>query len=344
MIREAIAKLVNGEHLSRPEAAAAMEEIMEGEATPSQIGSFLTALRIKGETIEEIAGLAQVMRAKATTVEIPGDLGRPVVDTCGTGGDGANTFNISTTTAFVVAGAGAVVAKHGNRAASSRCGSADVLEALGVNISLKPEQVSVCLQEAGIGFMFAPLFHPSMKYAGPVRREIGIRTVFNFLGPLTNPAGARRQVLGVPSRALAQKIAAVIRELGSQHALVVNSADGLDEISIASETYIYEVREGQTEIRSQTVKPEDFGFSRQPKEAMRGGSADENRVITLNVLEGARSPQREVVLLNAAAALVAAGLAPDFHSGVEQAAASIDSGAARRSLSDLVRVSQSFAR
>ncbi|HEX2914753.1 MAG TPA: anthranilate phosphoribosyltransferase [Chloroflexia bacterium] len=343
MIKEAISRLVNGQHLNREEAAAAMEEIMEGEASPVQIGSFLTALRIKGETIEELAGLASVMRAKATQVEIPPDLNRPVVDTCGTGGDGANTFNISTTAAFVVAGAGAAVAKHGNRAASSRCGSADVLEALGVNINLKPEQVTACLQEAGIGFMFAPLFHPSMKYVGPVRREIGIRTVFNYLGPLTNPAGAHRQVLGVPSQGLAALIAPVSQQLGSEHTLVVHSADGLDEVSIASETYIYEVKEGDTEIQRTVVRPEDFGLQRCPASVMQGGNAEDNRAITLEVLEGERAPQRDVVLLNSAAALVAAGLAKDFQQGIEQAARSIDSGAARRSLNALVRVSQSFA-
>ncbi len=343
MIREAISKLVNGDHLTRVEAAAAMEEIMEGEASPSQIGAFLTALRIKGETIDEVAGLAEVMRAKATQVEIPADLGRPVVDTCGTGGDGSNTFNISTTTAFVVAGAGAVVAKHGNRAASSRCGSADVLEALGVNINLKPEQVVTCLQEASIGFMFAPLFHPSMKYAGPVRREIGIRTVFNILGPLTNPAGARRQVLGVPNQALAAKIAAVSRELGSQHTLVVTSSDGLDEISICGETYIYEVTADQSVIKERIVKPEDFGMKRQPGEVLRGGSAQDNRAITLEVLQGELAPQRDIVLLNAAAALLASGLASDLHAGVALAAEAIDSGKALQRLKDLVRVSQSFA-
>ncbi len=344
MIKDAIARLVNGQPLDREEAAASMEEIMDGEATPSQIGAFLTALRIKGETIEELTGLASVMRAKATQVEIPPDLNRPVVDTCGTGGDGSNSFNISTTAAFVVAGAGAVVAKHGNRAASSRCGSADVLEALGVNINLKPEQVSECLQEAGIGFMFAPLFHPSMKYAGPVRREIGIRTVFNFLGPLTNPAGARRQVLGVPSRELAVKIAAVSRELGSQHTLVVHSADGLDEISIAAETYIYEVRENEPDISQSVIQPEDFGFVRQPASVMDGGSADQNREITLHVLEGKRTPQRDVVVLNSAAALVAAGLAANLSEGIQQAIDSLDSGAARQSLNKLVKVSQSFVK
>lgn len=343
MIREAISKLVNGDHLNRAEAAAAMEEIFEGEATPSQIGAFLTALRIKGETVEEVAGLAQVMRDKATHVEIPANLGRPVVDTCGTGGDGSNTFNISTTAAFVVAGAGAVVAKHGNRAASSKCGSADVLEALGVNINLKPEQVTACLVEAGIGFMFAPLFHPSMKYAGPVRREIGIRNVFNILGPLTNPAGAKRQVLGVPTQALAAKIAAVSRELGSEHTLVVNSADGLDEISVCAETYIYEVRAGQQEIKERIIRPEDFGIKRHPGEVLIGGNAQDNRAITLEILQGELTPQRDVVLLNAAAALMVAGIASDIPTGLEQAAASVDSGQALQRLKDLVRVSQSFA-
>jgi anthranilate phosphoribosyltransferase len=343
MIREAIGKLVNGDHLDREEAAGAMEEIFEGVATPSQIGAFLTALRIKGETVEEVAGLAQVMRDKATHVEIPEDLGRPVVDTCGTGGDGANTFNISTTAAFVVAGAGAVVAKHGNRAASSKCGSADVLEALGVNINLKPAQVTACLQEAGIGFMFAPLFHPSMKYAGPVRREIGIRNVFNILGPLTNPAGAKRQVLGVPTQALAAKIAAVSRALGSEHTLVVNSTDGLDEISVCAETYVYEVSVSQPQIRERIIKPEDFGIKRHPGEVLVGGNAQDNRAITLEVLQGELTPQRDVVLLNAAAALLVSGLASDMQAGLEQAAEAVDSGQALQRLKDLVRVSQSFA-
>lgn len=341
MIREAIAKLVNHQALSREEAAQAMEELMTGEATSAQMGSFLTALRMKGETVEELAGLAQVMRDKATHVRIPADLGRPVVDTCGTGGDGANTFNISTTAAFVVAGAGAVVAKHGNRAASSRCGSADVLEALGVNINLKPEEVTACLEEAGIGFMFAPLFHPSMKYAGPVRREIGIRNVFNILGPLTNPAGARRQVLGVPGGELASKLAEALQQLGSEHALVVHSSDGLDEISIAAESYIYEVKSGG-EVKKHVVIPEDFGLARAPAEVMRGGDADDNRAITMQVLEGEKIPQRDVTLLNAAAALVAAGLAPGMKEGVEQAAASIDSGAACERLQVLVEVSNRF--
>jgi anthranilate phosphoribosyltransferase len=341
MIREAIAKLVEHQALSREEAAAAMEEIMTGEATPAQVGSFLTALRMKGETVEELAGLAQVMRAKATHVTIPADLSRPVVDTCGTGGDGANTFNISTTAAFVVAGAGAVVAKHGNRAASSRCGSADVLEALGVNINLKPEEVTACLEEAGIGFMFAPLFHPSMKYAGPVRREIGIRNVFNILGPLTNPAGATRQVLGVPNGELAAKLAAALEQLGSEHALVVHSADGLDEISIAAESYVYEVKNGEA-VHKHVIIPEDFGLERASAEVMRGGSAQENSLITHQILSGEKTAQREVILLNAAAALVAAGLAQNLKEGVALAADSIDSGAARERLQALVEVSNRF--
>ncbi len=343
MIKEAIAKLVDGHNLSQDEATVTMEEIMDGQATPAQIGAFLTALRIKGETVEEITGLATVMRAKATTVAIPDDLDRPVLDVVGSGGDGSNSFNISTTTAFVVAGAGAVVAKHGNRAASSRCGSADVLEALGVNINLKPEQVSVCLKEAGVGFMFAPLFHPSMKYAGPVRREIGIRNVFNILGPLTNPAGVKRQMTGMPGRALAAQIAAVLLRLGCQHALVVHSSDGLDEISIAAETYAYEVRAGVGDIRELVIRPADFGLPTHPAAVMRGGSAEDNRAITLSVLEGEKTPQRDVVLLNAAAALYVAGLASDLQSGVTQAATSIDSGAAVQRLNALVRVSQSFA-
>jgi len=342
MIREAIVKLVNGEALSREEAAATMEEIMTGEATSAQVGSFLTALRLKGETVDEITGLAQVMREKATPVHLPALQGRPVVDVVGTGGDGHNTFNISTTAALVVAGAGAVVAKHGNRAASSKCGSADLLEALGVNINLKPEQVTACLQEAGIGFMFAALFHPSMKYAGPVRREIGIRTVFNILGPLTNPAGVKRQLVGAASPEVAPKMAEALQKLDCEYALVVHSADGLDEISISASTYVYEVRQ-DSPVRKRTLHPEDFGVKRAGPEAYQGGTVEENRVISLRVLEAELCPQRDVVIMNAAAALVAAGLAEDFHQGAEAAALSLDSGAAMRRLKELIRVSQSFA-
>jgi anthranilate phosphoribosyltransferase len=341
MIKQAIARLVEKKDLTKDEAVAAMDAIMSGEATPAQIGAFLTALHLKGETVDEIVGFASVMRSKVLPVPIPSGNSKPVIDTCGTGGDGACTFNISTTAAFVAAGAGALVAKHGNRAASSRCGSADVLEALGVNINLKPEQVTECLSEAGIAFMFAPLFHPSMKHAGPVRREIGIRTVFNFLGPLTNPAGATRQVLGVPSRALAAKIASALQQLDFEHVLIVSSADGLDEISVASESYLYEVKRGQN-IQERTLTPEEVGIPRHPKSVMDGGSAEDNRLIFVRVLKGDDSPQRDVVLLNAAAALYVAGLAGDLREGVTLARRSLDDGAAYGAFETLVKVSQAF--
>lgn len=342
MIKEAIVQITSGNSLSRDEAVTIMREIMNGEATAGQIGAFLTALHLKGETIEELTGFATVMREKVSPVALPANLNQPVVDTCGTGGDGANTFNISTTAAFVVAGAGAIVAKHGNRAASSRCGSADVLEALGVNINLKPEQVTICLEEAGMGFMFAPLFHPSMKHAAPIRREIGIRTVFNLLGPMTNPAGVKRQVIGVPSKTLGYKIAAVLQQLGSEHALIIHSADGLDEISLAGETYLYEVQAGHDEILARTLQPEDYGFARHATEAVRGGSIQDNRSITLQVLAGKTGPTRDVTLFNAAAALIVAGLATDITHGIELATHSIDSGKAHAKLQELIKISQSF--
>lgn len=343
MVKEAIGILVEGRDLSREQAAAAMEAIMSGEATPAQIGSFLTALRIKGETVEEIVGFASVMRSKVLSVAVPDGVDSPMIDTCGTGGDGSHTFNISTTAAFVAAGAGALVAKHGNRAASSRCGSADVLEALGVNINLNPEQVTACLREAGSAFMFAPLFHPSMKHAGPVRREIGVRTVFNFLGPLTNPAGAKRQVLGVPNRELGAKLAAALQQLDFEHVLVVTSADGLDEISIASESYLFEVKKGQPGVKELTVTPADFGLELLDRSEMLGGTADENRHHFVHVLKGEKSGKRDVVLLNAAAALLVADLASDLKDGVAKATHSIDSGAAWSAFEKLVRVSQTFA-
>lgn len=343
MIKEAINKLVEGKNLDRDEAIGAMDAIMSGEATPAQIAAFLTALRIKGETVEEIVGFATVMRAKVLPVALPEGLDKSALDTCGTGGDGSNTFNISTTAAFVAAGAGAMVAKHGNRAASSRCGSADVLEALGVNINLKPEQVTECLREAGIAFMFAPLFHPSMKHAGPVRRELGFRTVFNFLGPLTNPANAKRQVLGVPNWELAAKLAAALQQLDFEHVFVVSSADGLDEISIAARSYLFEVKRGEKVVKEYTVTPEDFGLRSLDRSEMLGGSAEDNRQFFVDILKGEKSGKRDVVLLNAAAALVVADLAHDLPEGVVKAAQSIDSGAAWASFETLVRVSQSFA-
>ena len=334
MIREAIAKLVGGESLSRAEAAGAMEEIMAGEATGAQIGAFLAALRAKGETVEEIAGLATVMRAKARPVQTR----RPVVDTCGTGGDSTGTFNISTTAALVVAGAGLTVAKHGNRAVTSGCGSADVLEALGVNISLGPAEVSECLDRVGVGFMFAPLYHPAMKHAAGPRKELGIRTVFNILGPLTNPAGAEAQVLGVPSVELVEKMARVLLMLGSRHCLVVHGDDGVDELSISAPSRVAEVQDG--EIRQYTISPEGTGLARASRDELRGGTVAENAARLRGILEGANGGARRVVLLNAAAALVAGDAAKDLREGVAIAAESIDNGSARSRLDELIELSQ----
>ncbi len=307
MIKEAIQTLVSGCSLTMEEAASVMEEIMSGEVTPAQFGAFVTALRLKGETVDEIAGLAKTMRAKAVPVTVTG----PLVDTCGTGGDGSSTFNISTTAAFLVAGAGLKVAKHGNRAMSSQCGSADVLEALGVKIDLNAEQVQRCLEEVGMGFMFAPVFHPAMKYASAPRREIGIRTVFNILGPLTNPAGAMAQVLGVADGSLVEKLALVLRSLGCHHALVVHGEDGLDEITLTGETQVCELKNGR--INSYAISPESFGLSRVSSlENLRGGTAEENATVLRNILAGAPGPQRDIVLMNTAAALVAGDKAQSF--------------------------------
>ncbi|NTW03355.1 MAG: anthranilate phosphoribosyltransferase, partial [Oscillochloris sp.] len=296
-IREAIIAVAGRRDLSQAEAAMVMDEIMTGAATPAQIGAFLTALHLKGETDAEIAGMAEVMRQKATPVYFDG----PVADTCGTGGDGAHTFNISTAAAFVAAGAGLIVAKHGNRAMSSICGSADVLEGLGVKIELDAEGVAHCLDTAGIGFMFAPKFHPAMRFAGPVRREIGIRTAFNILGPLTNPARAKYQVLGVASATLAEKLARALSRLDIVHALVVHGDGGVDELTLSGPNLIYDVRTGQ-EPHVQTVAPEDLGLARAPQEALRGGDVATNAQIVRAILSGEEAgPRRDVVLLNAAA-------------------------------------------
>jgi anthranilate phosphoribosyltransferase len=337
MIKEAIGTLVTGRSLSMDQAESAMTEIMNGEVTPAQFGAFVTALRMKGETSEEIAGMAKVMRAKAIQVQADG----PVVDTCGTGGDNASTFNISTAAAFVVAGAGLKVAKHGNRAASSQCGSADVLEALGVKIELNAQQVERCLKEVGIGFMFAPAFHPAMKYAGPPRREIGIRTVFNILGPLTNPAHAQAQVLGVAESSLTEKMAAVLRMLGCHHALVVHGEDGLDEITITGKTQVREL-EGD-HIKMYSISPEDFGFFRTSLEDIRGSTPSENAASVRRILEGAAGPQRDVVLMNAAAAIVAGDKAGNLPEGAKLAAEAIDSGRALDRLEQLIKLSQNLA-
>jgi anthranilate phosphoribosyltransferase len=335
MIKEAIDILVSGRSLTMEQAAVVMEEIMAGEATPAQFGAFVTALRLKGETVEEIAGMARVMRERA----IPVVVSEPVVDTCGTGGDGSYSFNISTAAAFVVAGAGLKVAKHGNRSMSSVCGSADVMEALGVRIDLGAEQVQKCLEEVGIGFMFAPNFHPAMKYATAPRREIGIRTVFNILGPLTNPAGAKAQVLGVAEGSLTMKMAQVLELLGGHHALVVHGEDGLDEITLGGRTTVWELKEGI--IKSYSLTPEELGFRRAARESLRGGSAQDNAELLRRVLEGEKGPRRDIVLMNAAAAIKAGGKAETFEQGIKLAEEAIDSGKASEKLEGLIRISRS---
>lgn len=333
-IEAAIASLAAGRSLSREEATSVMELIMGGEVTDAQFGALMMGLHLKGETVDELAGFASVMREKAIRVRA----GDSVLDTCGTGGDGAETFNISTTAAFVVAAAGATVAKHGNRAMSSRCGSADVLEALGAEVSLGVEAVERVLGEAGIAFMFAPLFHPAMKHAAGPRRELRMRTIFNVLGPLTNPARARRQVLGVADGQVAAKMVEVLRELGAVHALVVHGADGLDELTLTGPSQVYELREG--DIRSYEVTPEQAGLRRAQLDTLRGGDKATNASITRSVLGGEPGPRREVVLLNAAAALIAAGLTADFAEGVSIAARAIDEGAAMEKLDTFIKSTQ----
>jgi anthranilate phosphoribosyltransferase len=336
MIREAIGTLVSGQSLTVEEAAQVMEEIMGGEVTPAQFSAFVTALRLKGETVDEIAGLVKTMRAKAIAVTIA----EPVVDTCGTGGDGLSTFNISTVTAFVAAGAGLKVAKHGNRAMSSQCGSADVLEALGVKIDLNAEKVQRCLQKVGMGFMFAPIFHPAMKYASAPRREIGIRTVFNIIGPLTNPASAKAQVLGVADESLLEKLALVLQSLGCNHALVVHGDDGLDEITITGKTKVCELKNGR--IKKYSISPEDFGLSQTSLENLKGGSADENATLLRKILAGTTGPQRDVVLINAAAVLLTGEKVRTLQEGISLAKEVIDSGHASMKLEQLIEFSQSL--
>ncbi len=337
MIREAINSLVSGKSLSFEEASGAMEEIMNGEATPAQIAAFVTALRIKGETVDEIAGLASVMRSKATPVKISG----PTIDIVGTGGDSSGSFNISTTAAFVAAGAGLKVAKHGNRAASSQCGSADVLEALGVKIDLGPEAVAKCIETIGIGFMFAPIFHPAMKHAAIPRREIGIRTVFNILGPLTNPARAEHMVLGVPSEELGNKMATVLCRLGTKHSLVVHGRNGLDEISISGSSLIWEINEDELSPPYE-VSPQHFGFKESGPAEIKGGTPKENAGALCRILKGEKGALRNVVVMNTAAALVAGNLTSDLKTGARLAEEAIDSGKAGEKLEKLVALSQSL--
>jgi anthranilate phosphoribosyltransferase len=336
MIKEAINILINNISLTEPEAAECMQEIMEGKATDAQIGAFLAALRMKGETVEEITGAARIMRQKATAIKAP----EKVLDTCGTGGDMAQTFNISTTAAFVVAGAGVPVAKHGNRSVSSRSGSADVLEALGIKIDLPPGKVETCLFETGFGFLFAPLFHPAMKHAVGPRREMGVRTIFNILGPLTNPAGAKRQVLGVFAGKLTDILARVLGNLGAIDAMVVHGDDGLDEVSISNATKVSRFKDDQ--VDSFSLAPEDFGLWRTSIEQIRGGGKDENAGITLSILSGEKGPKRDIVLMNASLALVVAEQSNDFRTAFGVAADSIDSGRALKKLEEVKRVSNSL--
>ncbi len=339
MLKEVINKVVNGQNLSEEEAVCLMEEIMGGRATDAQIASVITALRIKGETVEEITGFARVMRAKATPVPTVRPL---LLDTCGTGGDGSNTFNISTTVAFVIAGAGIPVAKHGNRSVSSMSGSADVLEALGVNLSIPPKHVGTCIDKIGIGFLFAPALHGAMKYAIGPRREIGIRTVFNILGPLTNPAGAQAQVLGVYDGTLTRVMANVLAKLGTKSAFVVHGAGGMDEVSLSGPATVSEVKDGN--VITYELDPADYGFARADNSALIGGDAKVNARITRNVLGGAPGVHRDVVIMNAALGLVASGMCQDIREGARLATQSIDSGAALNKLEGLVRLSNQLAR
>ena len=336
MIREAIAAAVAGRSLTMDEASSVMREIMDGEATPAQLAAFLTALRLKGETTEEIAGMATVMREMALRVEVDG----PLIDTVGTGGDGKNTFNISTATAFVAAAAGLKVAKHGNRAASGSCGSADVLEALGVKIELPPEGVARCINEVGLGFMFAPAFHPAMRHAAPVRREIGIRTVFNILGPLTNPAGAQSQLLGVAFAELGETMAQVLLLLGAHHALIVHGEGGLDEISLAGDTSVWEVKGAS--VKNWTLRVDDTGLPRTSIDAIKGGTKEENADTMRRVLRGEAGAVRDVVLVNSAGVLLAGEVVDDIRQGVQRSAELIDNGSALGKLEHFVELSQSL--
>ena len=336
MIQDSIETVVSGRSLSTEQAADAMEQIMTGEATPAQFGALVTALRMKGETVDEIVGMARVMREKSLHVHVDG----VVVDTAGTGGDSSGSFNISTTAALVAAGAGAKVAKHGNRAMSGSTGSADVLEALGVNIALSPDSVGRCIDKVGFGFMFAQGFHPSMRFAAGPRREIGIRTVFNILGPLTNPAGADRQVIGVADPSLARRMAEALGRLGSHKALIVHGTDGIDELSTSAETSVWSLENGA--VTESTVSPEQLGLQRAAIESVQIDSPESSAAMARGVLTGEYGPARDVVLMNASAALVVADVATDLVEGVELAARSIDHGNALSRLDELIELSQAL--
>lgn len=337
MLRKAISKLIEGKNLSEAEIVEALSCIMEGKATQAQIGSFITALRIKGETTEEITGCAKVMREKAERISPNVEY---YIDTCGTGGDGTNTFNISTAVAFVAAAGGVAVAKHGNRSVSSRSGSADVLEVLGANIDLNPMQVKECIEQVGIGFMFAPAFHKSMKYAAGPRKELGIRTVFNILGPLTNPANAKGQLLGVFSEKLTEPVANVLLNLGIERAMVIHGRDGMDEITTTTSTKVSEVR--NNEVVNYELNPEKYGFKLASKEDLTGKDAEENAKIILGIFNGEKGPKRDIVVLNSAAALYVGKVASCIEEGIEIAQEIIDSKKALKKLNEFVDMTNSF--
>jgi len=335
MIKDAIKKLIEKEPLTRDESSAVMSEIMSGEATPSQIACLITALRIKGETADEITGFAKKMREFAITIHPKVE---ELVDTCGTGGDYSGTFNISTISAIVAAAAGAKIAKHGNRSATSKCGSADILEALGVKIDLTPERVERSIEEIGIGFLYAPNFHPAMKFAGPTRKEIGIRTIFNLLGPLTNPAGAKNQLIGVFSPSITELMAKVLNNLGSSEVMVVHGRDTLDEISVCDKTKISHLKNGK--ISNYDLDPKKFGIKLCKKEDILGGTVEDNVKITNEILNGSKGAKRDIVLLNTAAVLVLGKIASDMKEGIEIAGEIIDNGKARYKLKDMVEFSR----
>jgi len=341
-ITQALSKVVTREHLSTDEMKLVMQQIMTGQASDAQIGGFLVALRMKGESIDEITGAAQVMRELSTKVNVSGDY---LVDTCGTGGDGANLFNVSTASAFVVAAAGGKVAKHGNRSVSSSTGSADVLEAAGINLSVTPEEVQRCIDEIGVGFMFAPAHHSAMKHAIGPRKQMAIRTIFNMLGPMTNPAGVSKQVIGVFSKDLCRPMAEVLNRLGSEHVLVVHASDGLDEITLSGETYVAELRAGQ--VQEYTIRPSDFGFEAQSLEGLSVDSAEASLTLIKSALgksqDDAAQKARAIITLNAGAAIYASDLADSLDEGVKRAADAIGSGLALAKLADLASFTNVFS-
>jgi anthranilate phosphoribosyltransferase len=341
-IKQAIQAVVDGRELTTEEATSAMDAIMTGQVTGAQIGALVTALRMRGESVAEIAGFAAAMREHALRVPLPEGIG-PLVDTCGTGGDAAGTFNISTTAAFAIAGAGVKVAKHGNRAVTSKCGSADVLEGLGVKIELTPQQVATCIERVGIGFMYAPAFHPAMRFVGPARREMGIRTVFNVLGPLTNPAGAQHQLVGVGHPEIAKKLADVLGRLGSEHAVLVHAEVGLDELGISGPSMVTEYDARKGDITTYAVSPADFGLQVGSVADLQGGGVAENVEITRAVLNGENGPRRSITLLNAGAGIYAANAAESFAEGIAIAAKSIDSGRALATLNALATLTHEIS-